>query len=202
MWNKVPTEPWVEVFNFALTRDERRVLSWSVTNTIRLWDAATGQQLGPDMQHAGPVLGAAFTSDESRILSWSMDGTVRLWKRATGEQIGAAMKHEDAVIGAVLTGDERRILSWTKNGGAHVWDVATGQQIGFTMRPVAGAMLMKDERTIAVWSDGVLRWRDIGWPAGNLLEVVCALQHHRPAATLWGKRDRADLRSGNEACHA
>ena len=30
-----------------LSRDESRILSWSDDNTLRLWDAATGKQIGP-----------------------------------------------------------------------------------------------------------------------------------------------------------
>ena len=36
-----------------LTGDEIRILSWSYDNTVRLWDAATGRQVGPAMQHDG-----------------------------------------------------------------------------------------------------------------------------------------------------
>jgi WD40 repeat protein len=45
-----------------------RILSWSRDNTLRLWDAATGQQIGPAMKHDGDGRGALLTKDESRIL--------------------------------------------------------------------------------------------------------------------------------------
>ncbi|HEV3193112.1 MAG TPA: hypothetical protein VGY54_21540, partial [Polyangiaceae bacterium] len=62
-----------------LTKDETRILSWSYDNTLRLWDVATGQQIGPAMKHDGVVIGAVLTKDETRILSWSDDRTLRLW---------------------------------------------------------------------------------------------------------------------------
>ena len=34
-----------------LTRDEARLLSWSGDKTLRLWDVATGRQIGPAMTH-------------------------------------------------------------------------------------------------------------------------------------------------------
>jgi hypothetical protein len=77
-----------------LTKDERRIVSWSADRTVRLWDAATGQQIGPAMKHERPVPGALLTKDERRILSWSEDGTLRLWDAATGQQIGLTMEHE------------------------------------------------------------------------------------------------------------
>ena len=62
-----------------LSRDETRILSWSADNTVRLWDVATGRQIGPAMTHDDRVNGALLSRDETRILSWSADKTVRLW---------------------------------------------------------------------------------------------------------------------------
>ena len=101
-----------------LTKDETRILSWSPDHTLRLWDVATGQQIGPAMKHDGPVWGAVLTKDETRILSWSDDHTLRLWDVATGQQIGPAMN--GWVNGAVLTKDETRILSWSNDHPAPV----------------------------------------------------------------------------------
>jgi WD40 repeat protein len=49
-----------EVFGAVFTRDETRILSWSYGGTVRLWDAATGQQIGPTMKHDDYVNGASF----------------------------------------------------------------------------------------------------------------------------------------------
>lgn len=56
---------------------EKRVLSWS-GNTVRLWNAETGDSIGQPMQHKGEVSGAVFDQAGKRILSWS-GNTVRLW---------------------------------------------------------------------------------------------------------------------------
>src|SRR5262249_19505385 len=156
------------------TKDERRILSWSEDNTLRLWDAATGQQIGPAVQHDGYVSGAVLTKDERRILSWSLDKTLRLWDAATGQQIGSAkrrvgksrraVQREGYVSGAVLTKDERRILSWSLDNPLRLWDAASGQKIGPAMQHdgyVRGAVLTKDERRILSWSlDKTLRLWD------------------------------------------
>ena len=70
-----------EVNGALLSRDETRILSWSEDKTVRLWDVATGRQIGPAMTHDDFVNGALLSRDESRILSWSWDMTVRLWER-------------------------------------------------------------------------------------------------------------------------
>ena len=53
----------------VLTKDETRILSWSDDHTLRLWDVATGQQIGPAMKHDLVVTGAVLTKDETRVLS-------------------------------------------------------------------------------------------------------------------------------------
>jgi WD40 repeat protein len=41
-------------------------------NTARLWDAATGKQMGPDMKHEGAVYRAVFSPDGKRVLTASL----------------------------------------------------------------------------------------------------------------------------------
>ena len=137
-----------------MTKDETRILSWSDDNTLHLWNVATGQQIGPTINHDDTVTGALLTKNDTRILSWSIDHTLRLWDVATGQQIGPAMKHDGPVTGALLTKNATRILSWSSDDTLRLWDVATGQQIGpaMTAGRVRGALLMKDETRILSWS--------------------------------------------------
>jgi WD40 repeat protein len=202
-----------EIGSALLTQDERRILSWSADGTLRLWDAATGQQIGPAMKHEGPVGGAVLTRDERRILSWSADGPLRLWDVATGQQIGPAMKHDSAVRGAVLTRDERRILSWSDDGTLGLWDAATGRQIGPAMKhdaPVGGAVFTNNEQQILSWSDdGALRlWDAATGAALGLLSALrcqgCAflgideVRNAVEAVDAFGHQARLDLSSGQQ----
>ena len=108
------------VVGALLMNNETRILSWSDDGTLRLWDVATGQQIGPAMKHGDTVVGPLLMNNETRILSWSTgtvsrdgDHTLRLWDVATGQQIGPAMKHDGRVFGALLMNSETRILSWS-----------------------------------------------------------------------------------------
>jgi hypothetical protein len=57
----------------------------SDSNTIRLWNPATGQLLlQPLTGHEGDVKGVAFSPDGTLLASSSDDNTVRLWNPATG----------------------------------------------------------------------------------------------------------------------
>ena len=81
----------------GLLKDETRILTWSTDRTARLWNAATGAQIGPALTHDGSVSGAVFSQDEARILTWSTDRTARLWNAATGAQIGPGT-HDTTVL--------------------------------------------------------------------------------------------------------
>jgi WD40 repeat protein len=63
----------------SFSNDESRILTFSIDNTVRVWDAATGRQLGWNLTHDHDVNGAIFSKDETKILTWSYDNTARLW---------------------------------------------------------------------------------------------------------------------------
>jgi serine/threonine protein kinase len=62
----------------AISLDGRRVLTASV-ETVRVWDAATGQPLTPPLSHGLEVRSAAFSPGGRRVLTASADGTARVW---------------------------------------------------------------------------------------------------------------------------
>ena len=72
----------------AFSPDGRTVLTASWDRTARLWDARTGEPIGPPMVHDDWVSSVAFSPDGRTILTGSYDRTARLWDRATGRPIG------------------------------------------------------------------------------------------------------------------
>jgi hypothetical protein len=71
----------------AFLPDGARVVSASDDKTLRIWSAATGQELQRFEGHTDEVSAMAVSADGSRILSGSHDTTVRLWSVATGQEI-------------------------------------------------------------------------------------------------------------------
>jgi len=75
-----------EVTAVAFSPDGKTVASGSWDNTVRLWDAATGEERQKLEGHDREVSAVAFSPDGKTVASGSYDKTVRLWDAATGEE--------------------------------------------------------------------------------------------------------------------
>jgi WD40 repeat protein len=60
-----------------------RLASASWDQTVKVWDAATGQETLTLKGHTGPVDGVAFSPDGRRLASGSEDQTVKIWDAAS-----------------------------------------------------------------------------------------------------------------------
>ena len=68
--------------------DRDVIVSGSYDETVRVWDAVTGDPVGgPLAGHGGPVLAVAIgrAGDRDVIVSGSGDDTVRVWDAVTGD---------------------------------------------------------------------------------------------------------------------
>jgi hypothetical protein len=149
----------------VFSKDEARILTWSHDGTARLWNAATGAQVGPAL--TGAMSGAVFSKDEARILTWGLERTARVWNVMAGAQIAPPFSHDHVVRGAVFSKDGARILTWSLDRTARVWNVTAGAQIAPPLShddEVRGAVFSKDETRILTWSaDRTARLWNVTW---------------------------------------
>ncbi|GAA2272899.1 hypothetical protein GCM10010149_13670 [Nonomuraea roseoviolacea subsp. roseoviolacea] len=116
-------------------RDEHR----SSPNSIDLFDATTGERLGPLRGHDGEITALAAGRLDGRpvLLSGSGDNTVRLWDLSSRRQIGGPTPGGpvDGVQFAAVAqvGGEPVVVTGEERGVVRTWDASTGRLTGAPM---------------------------------------------------------------------
>ena len=184
-----PVTP-AQAYSVAFSPDGRTLASGDFEGTVRLWDVATGRQVGsPLTGHTGPVLAVAFSRDGRTLASGGDDGTVRLWDVATGRPVGGPLTgHPGAVLSVAFSPDGRTLASGGADGTVRLWDVVTRRQIGPVTGhpgPVLSVAFSPDGRTLASGdANGLVRL----WNVAYLTDIVprlCASAGRSLTRTEW-----------------
>ncbi|KIK27129.1 hypothetical protein PISMIDRAFT_66777, partial [Pisolithus microcarpus 441] len=139
------------VTSVAFSPDGNRIISGSFDETVRVWDAKSGDQIGsPLMGHTKCAFSVAFSHDGNRIVSGSWDHTVRVWDAKSGDQIGSPLRgHTLPVTSVAFSPDGNRIVSCSWDETVKVWDAKSGS-VAFSPdgnRIVSGS----EDQTVRVW---------------------------------------------------
>ena len=115
----------------AYSPDGSQIVTSSEDHTARVWDARTGQQIGPALEHGDDVRMAEFSPDGTRVVTASDDHTARVWEAATGQPVGQPMRgNEHEVRFARFSPDGTLVGTGAEEGLAQVWNAATGERVG------------------------------------------------------------------------
>ncbi|MEV3901101.1 TIR domain-containing protein [Mycobacterium sp. NPDC050551] len=160
-------DPAMGVFGAIFSPDGRRFVAGGDNGTLRLYDAQTGLQLGPDLVgHTKWIDGATFSPDGHTIASVSDDLTVRLWNADTGQPIGQPMTgHQDQVWAVSFSPDGQMLASGSIDRTVRLWNAKNGLPIGQPLRHpdrVISVEFSPDGRRIVTGNaDGTLRLWDV-----------------------------------------
>jgi len=155
----------------SVSYDGQRLVTGD-TSVVRLWDAASMEQLrvldAPEMSLNDLVISpdgryvAGADSEQSRVVVWDAD---------TGRMHRTLLGHEDMVLGLTFESNGLRLFSCGRDGVVIQWDVQSGRQLRKAVRGRGSLLevaLSSDDRLLATaGADGVVRV----WDAQSLQEV-------------------------------
>lgn len=159
----------------SFSPDGQRAVTACDDYFVRVWDVATGQQLGKPLKHEKDVEYAAFTPDNKRIVTVERSGTARVWDSVSGELIFTPKMWEfGGEIHVEFSRDGSRVTANGQDKKVRVWDSLTGKQVGKTLegdeslfhpifsRDGQRIVTVSPDRTASVWD--VMTGKELGQP--------------------------------------
>jgi WD40 repeat protein/tRNA A-37 threonylcarbamoyl transferase component Bud32 len=149
--------------SMAFSGDGQRLAAADMDNTVKLWDARSGQRLATLHGHTGLVRGVAFSGDGQRLASASEDGTVKLWDASSGKELATLRGHAGVVLSVAFSSDGQRLASASRDKTVKLWDARTGQQVALLRghgNKVSGVAFSSDSQRLASasWDKTVRLW--------------------------------------------
>jgi hypothetical protein len=113
------------VLSAALSPDGLRIISGSVDQTARIWDAASGSQLNLLPGHRSWIAAVAFSADGRRILTGGGlgDGTAKVWDAAGATNLVTVTGPGNAVTAVGFAPDGESFLTGSDDSTATVWNM-------------------------------------------------------------------------------
>ena len=127
-----PLEDGKAVNSVAFSPDGTTLASGRQDGTIVLWNTATRQPLGLQLDmHTDSVLAVAFSPNGKILASGGQDTAVIFWDVATGQVLDVPFReHMGAVTSVAFSPDGKTLASGGADKSIILWDVATPEPIG------------------------------------------------------------------------
>jgi WD40 repeat protein len=182
-------------------------LAGSEAGIVKVWDAATGQELLVIRGHHDVVRALSVSSDGERLLTGSSDGTVKVWDATTGAHIGTITR-PPGMYNVAFSRDGKQVAITGRSDDAKaeicIWDVIRRRELVRMTHDsvIHGAIFSPDGRRVASFGGEATKITKPGlvevWelPSGRLL--FARQGHSREVTCLDYSPDGRRLASGSE----
>jgi WD40 repeat protein len=96
---------------------------------VRLWDVASGSELGAIKGHGRGVSNVTFSRDGKLLATGSTDNTIKIWDVATRGELRTLTGHTASIESMDFTPDGRLLASASEDGSTFLWDTKTGEHL-------------------------------------------------------------------------
>ncbi|KIJ11484.1 hypothetical protein PAXINDRAFT_171736 [Paxillus involutus ATCC 200175] len=122
----------VQELIFSKNVDELKIISTSLDETVRIWNAGTGKQVGePLLGHAAKTCGIAISTDGINIVSGGEDGKIIMWSAETRTIIRILKPRTSGenlrVVSLSFSPDDKTFASAFRDGTCKVWNSEAGE---------------------------------------------------------------------------
>jgi WD40 repeat protein len=117
-----------DITSVALSAGGKWLMLGDGENTVRLFEAATGEEAHALQGHDEAISAVAFLG-EKHAASGSWDDTIRIWNLATGKKEKVLRGHTDDVISLSASADGTCLVSAGADATVRVWNTQSGESL-------------------------------------------------------------------------
>ena len=154
------------IYSIAWSPGGKLLASGSYDKMVKLWDAATGQEVKNLQDHIDAVFAVAFSPDGKYLASGSQDRSVKFWDIASGQRLYTLSDAADGLTSIAYSPSGMQIAAAGYDKTIYVW------QVGATEGKLLRSLIADEDSILALaWTpdgktlvtssaDGSIRFRD------------------------------------------
>jgi WD40 repeat protein/serine/threonine protein kinase len=166
-------------------------------DNIRLWDVASGKEIGRLEGHGAFICSLVFWPDGKTLASSSQDQTIRIWDVASRTCLDVLRGHRLEVFRLALLPDGKTLVSGCKDGTVCVWDTAVTHprqpRITLPGRFAAWCFAPDGQSILTAGEKGVTRWSGLNFAQRESLPDIGSNGFKSPVFSREGHYLAADL---------